>query len=95
MDERIHCVVEDYQAGPNGTIRGTVRIVNPELDPTLSAPLSSDRSAKMGSMGYVAIVANPIDPACHAYEIVTGAETTAPADEPRPNHVRDAVRANQ
>ena len=46
------------------------------------------------SLGYVTLTDNPVDPECRVYDIVSG-ETTQPADDTKPNHVRDAVRANQ
>lgn len=33
--------------------------------------------------------------AAHEWRGPMGTETAAPADEPKPNHVRDAVRANR
>ncbi|MDP9644581.1 hypothetical protein [Paraburkholderia caledonica] len=97
MEDKIYGVVEDYQVGPGGTIRGTVRVADPADAPRWNELLSVDMSTKMGSLGYVTLVDEPIDPACHVYDIVTSTETTVPPDDtkPRENHVRDAVRANQ
>jgi len=95
MDELIYGVVKDTKVMPDGTILGTVVVANPVDALRWNALLSIETSTKMGSLGYVTLTDNPVDPACHVYEIMIGAQATAPTDEPKPNHVRDAVRANR